>query len=215
MTKAAPREAIIFDFDGVLVDSVNVKTNAFRDLYRQESREIQKAVVDFHLDHGGLSRFEKIHHYETVLLGRDANKDILDSLAGQFADLVKDAVITAEVIPGAEEILEQFAGQMPLFVASGTPEVELIEIVERRGWSGYFRQLRGSPTHKSVLVAEILNSHGLKAQDCLMIGDAMTDYSAAHENGLQFIGITDSQGQHPFPDGTIVHDDLRPLLAPN
>lgn len=214
MTNAPPWKAIIFDFDGVLVDSVNVKTEAFRNLYKEESEATQQAVVDFHLEHGGLSRFEKIRHYETELLGRNPSQETLDQLAVRFADLVKESVIGAKEISGAGEVLDHFAPQLPLFVASGTPEIELIEIVERRGWSKYFRQLRGSPTHKSTLVCEIVDNHGLSAQECLMIGDAMTDYSAAVENGLQFVGITDCEGQHPFPDGTRVHDDLKPLLPP-
>lgn len=215
MTGILPWEAIIFDFDGVLVDSVNVKTNAFRDLYSQETDEIQQAVVNFHLEHGGLSRFEKIRHYETNLLGRTPSPTQLDRLADQFADLAKEAVIASPIIPGAVDVLERFAAQVQLFVASGTPETELHEIVERRGWSHYFKQLRGSPTHKTILVAEIVETYGLNGKQSLMIGDAMTDYSAAQENGLQFIGISDSAGDHPFPAGTIVHDDLKPLLTPN
>ena len=215
MTYVAPWEAIVFDFDGVLVDSVDVKTNAFRDLYGDQNAEIRQAVVDFHLEHGGLSRFEKIRHYETNLLGRSPSQAEIHSLADQFAGLAKEAVITSQIIPGATDVLEHFAAQVPLFVASGTPETELLEIVERRGWSHYFKQLRGSPTHKSTLVAEIVEAHGLNPGKSLMVGDAMTDYSAALENGLQFIGITDSNGHHLFPDGTVVHNDLRPLLTRN
>ena len=37
-------KAIIFDFDGVLVESVNVKGDAFVALYENESKEIQKKV---------------------------------------------------------------------------------------------------------------------------------------------------------------------------
>jgi len=208
LTKAVQWEAIIFDFDGVLVDSVNVKTEAFRSLYREESDSIQQAVVDFHLEHGGLSRFEKIRFYETELLGREINDAIIDRMANKFALLVKDAVVASPPINGAVDVLNRLKGKIPMFVASGTPEVELIDIVEQRGWSGFFIELRGSPTPKTTLVSELIETHKLAKNSCLMVGDSMSDYNAAIDNDIAFLGIADSSGSHPFADSVTVHNDL-------
>ena len=53
--KPSPVDAIIFDFDGVLVESVDVKTNAFAMLYAEHGPDVVKRVVAYHQEHGGIS----------------------------------------------------------------------------------------------------------------------------------------------------------------
>ena len=59
---------IFFDFDGVIADSVNVKTEAFEKIYLPYGKEIAEKVINHHRENGGMSRFEKfdrtlpIHH---------------------------------------------------------------------------------------------------------------------------------------------------------
>ena len=56
------KDNIIFDFDGVITDSVNIKKEAFAELYSKYGSRIQKKVVNHHLEHGGISRFDKIKY---------------------------------------------------------------------------------------------------------------------------------------------------------
>ena len=56
-------KAILFDFDGVIVDSVEIKTEAFRDLFRQESADDLERILDYHKAHGGISRVKKIEYF--------------------------------------------------------------------------------------------------------------------------------------------------------
>ena len=58
--------AIIFDFDGVVLESLNVKTNAFKKLYEPYGSDISKKVVEHHLENGGVSRFDKIKFYHNI-----------------------------------------------------------------------------------------------------------------------------------------------------
>lgn len=55
--------AILFDFDGVLVESVDVKTRAFADLFKDEEDEIVEKVVNYHLKNSGISRYDKFRYY--------------------------------------------------------------------------------------------------------------------------------------------------------
>ena len=61
-------QAIVFDFDGVLPESVKAKGDAFYALYQAEGSNIQQQVLDYHLANGGVSRFDKIRYYEETLL---------------------------------------------------------------------------------------------------------------------------------------------------
>ena len=63
-------KGIIFDFDGVIAESVQVKTDAFAALYAVNGKDIVKKVINHHEANGGMSRFEKIKHYREPLKTR-------------------------------------------------------------------------------------------------------------------------------------------------
>ena len=59
-------KAIIFDYDGVIAESVNVKTEAFAEMYKPYGESILKKVVSHHEANGGISRFEKFRIYHNL-----------------------------------------------------------------------------------------------------------------------------------------------------
>ena len=77
---AMPTKAIIFDFDGVILDSVDVKTRAFESIYLPYGQEIAAEVVAHHEAHGGVSRYQKFRLYHQKYLGLDINDEQLDDL---------------------------------------------------------------------------------------------------------------------------------------
>ena len=203
-----PYQAIFFDFDGVLVESAEIKTQAFRTLYQDCGADVQDAAVAHHLAHAGISRIEKIQHSHRQFLGIELKESELAQWVERYSALVKEAVVRCEAVPGAVEFLQAHRGKLPIFVVSGTPEDELQEIISRRGMEDYFTAVHGSPRHKGPIIMEILDKHGLDGPSCLFVGDAMTDYQAAAETGLAFIGRVGAGHQNPFPEGTAIIRDL-------
>ena len=59
-------KGIIFDFDGVIAQSVEVKTEAFADMYKEYGKAVVNKVVQHHEDNGGMSRFEKFRLYHNT-----------------------------------------------------------------------------------------------------------------------------------------------------
>ena len=84
------QKILIYDFDGVICDSVHIKTEAFVELYASYDIEIQQAVKDHHLKHGGISRFEKFNYFESELLGNTITEKRIEELAQSFTLLVKE-----------------------------------------------------------------------------------------------------------------------------
>ncbi|MEZ5633441.1 HAD-IA family hydrolase [Nitrosomonas sp.] len=207
-------EAIIFDFDGVIAESGEIKTQAFAELYRPYGEAVVAEVVKYHTAHGGLSRYNKFRHFQQHLLHKaPLTPEQEQELDRRFSELVVEAVVAAEAVPGADELIRQQVDRIPLFVASGTPETELKVIVERRGLTPYFKQVRGAPKLKPELIAEILSEHGLNPNGVLMIGDAMADYEGAQANNTAFLGRVRPGDNNPFPPGTPVIPDLRALVT--
>ena len=102
-------KAIIFDFDGVLVESVDVKTKAFARMFENKGEEVVKKVTDFHLINGGLSRVHKFKHYYEVILKCSLSEDKLSELCKTFSQLVVDEVINSPYVNGAKEFMEKLS----------------------------------------------------------------------------------------------------------
>ena len=206
-----PLAAIFFDFDGVLAESLDIKVRAFTELYKEHGPEILARVLAHHRAHGGVSRIQKIRHCHREMLGIRLEPEKLMTLGRRFSSLVVDAVVESAWVEGARELLDGLVGRLPLFVVSGTPEPELHDIVARRGMNDYFVAVRGSPPDKITVIRELLDAHDLPADRVLFVGDAMTDYDAAHVTGLRFIGRVPPGEESPFPPATAIVTDLTTL----
>lgn len=202
--------AIIFDFDGVILDSVDIKTKAFARLFEDRGPEVVRQLVEHHLAHGGISRSRKFQHIYENILCTPMPEGELDRLGERFSELVFDEVVKADWIPGAPEFLREYHTKYQCFVASGTPESELRRIVELRGLNPYFAGVFGTPATKEEIARTILSTHGLARDEVAFIGDAMTDYEAARACGLPFIGIGPTEPSR-FPRGTTILPNLRDL----
>ena len=56
-------QQIIFDFDGVILDSNQIKSNAFSNSLIDEDKELVKLFIAFHKKNGGISRFKKFDYF--------------------------------------------------------------------------------------------------------------------------------------------------------
>lgn len=201
-------KAIIFDFDGVLVESVDIKTKAFTKLFKTEGKDIVEKIVDYHLKNAGVSRFEKIRYIYKNILNRDLSEKTFDYLCQQFSHLVVNEVINAPFIKGAKEFLDNYSKSYQCFVASATPENEIKEIINRRNMDRYLKGVYGAPQKKEDIVREILavssvlspQPSSLNPQSFVYVGDALSDYRAAIANQVNFIAMINSDNKALFKD---------------
>lgn len=202
--------AIIFDFDGVILDSVDIKTKAFARLFEEHGPEVVEQVVAYHLAQCGISRFRKFAHIYDNILHRPMPDGESERLGEKFSALVFDEVVKAAWIPGVVEFLRDHHTRYQCFVASGTPQDELARIVRLRDLERYFAGVFGTPATKEEITRRIFAERGLESGEVLFVGDALTDFNAAKACDVSFVGIT-SGSSDPFPPGTNVLPDLRGL----
>ena len=79
-------KAVIFDFDGVLAESLEIKTVAFGKLFEDKGEAVRDKVIKYHLDNSGVSRFEKIRYIYREILKEPLDKETFDLLCGRFSD---------------------------------------------------------------------------------------------------------------------------------
>ena len=200
-------QAVFFDFDGVIVDSVPIKGEAFAELFREYGPEIEKKVVEYHSANGGVSREEKFKHYYKEFLKHKLTGEKLKELCKIFSDLVLEKVILAPYLEGVLKSLDQLnKSDVPAYIVSGTPQGEIRLIVKERKLSKYFHGIYGSPRKKGDIITEILNKESFNPSYCLFIGDSMSDYEGAKISGINFLGIVPDGQASPFPKGTEISE---------
>lgn len=200
-------QAILFDFDGVLCECMNVKTEAFAQLFEPLGDEIVKKVVKHHIENGGISRYKKIKFYYSEYLNNPISDEKVNEIAQKFSDLVVRKVITSEWVKGSKEFLEKYYKTIDLYVISGTPEEELKQIVEKRNMKKYFKNVLGSPVTKPVHILNIIKENNYDPAKILYIGDSLSDFQDAKQAEVPFLGRITSDQNFNFPENTpIVHD---------
>jgi HAD superfamily hydrolase (TIGR01509 family) len=130
------------------------------------------------------------------------------ALGERFREAVLGAMLKCPEVAGARDLLARCRGKVPLYVVSGTPEDELRDIVRHRGLDAFFTEVHGTPRGKPEIVGDILARHAYAPEQCVFVGDAPTDFAAAQECGLRFVGVVPHGGVNPFPPGTIAVPDL-------
>lgn len=212
MNCATHKRAILFDFDGVLVDSARLKSELFVSFYADCTTAIRTAIREYCDVHGGVPRAQKFRHIQTQILRKPLTDSDYDRLCREFATRIIPQVIQAPFIGGAKEFLGRYRGQFKLFVISGTQQPELRSICQIRGLTGCFVEIIGAPTSKSEGINEIIYDHQLAPKDAVMIGDSLTDYHAALETGVDFIGVQ-QPGRRTLPESAGTIEDLHELPA--
>jgi phosphoglycolate phosphatase-like HAD superfamily hydrolase len=172
---------------------------------------VVEKCVQHHQLHAGISRVVKIRLYHAEYLGLPLSDAELNTWVQRYSDLVEEKVVHAPPVPGAVEALRAMQGIVPMYVISGTPEDELLRIVQARGWRNFFQEVHGSPRLKPEIIEDILARTGLARDRVLFVGDAMTDYNAAQDTNISFLGRVAPGDENLFPKDTSLVDDLTGL----
>ena len=204
-------KAIIFDFDGVILESAIIKTEAFGEVVKKYPQEQADAFVAYHMSHMGISRHVKFRYFIEEILKEPYTDQKEQELADAFEKIVFERVMTCEYVPGARQFLENNHGRYDLFIASGTPDEEMNRIVDGRDLRKFFKGVYGTPMKKPDIIGRILDENGYSKEEAVFVGDAGTDKKAAAETGLIFIGRNTSENTEVFGDVKYRIDDLRQI----
>jgi len=187
MTELARAKVVFLDFDGVIKESVEVKTDAYCQLFEGFGEEITLRIKAHHEANGGMSRFEKIPQYLNWC-GLELTTGLIKDYCNRFSKLVTDRVVDAPWVSGVEAYLRGGASmRQKLILVSATPDDELHEILRRLELVDCFTRIYGASTIKLDALRESLDDYCLKEAECIMIGDAMSDYRAARANKVPFL----------------------------
>lgn len=188
-------KTLIFDCDGVILNSNQVKTDAFYNAARPYGKALADKLVDYHVNHGGISRYAKFEYFLKNIIPEDIlDKDTFNSqlkvLLTSYAQLVHQGLLECEIAPGLKE-LRDLTLDTKWLIVSGGDQAELNEIFSKRELSHLFDGgIYGSPdTKDEILSREIKN--GNITEPALFLGDSKYDYEAATTANLDFVFLSD------------------------
>ncbi len=204
-------KTIIFDLDGVIIESAEIKTRAFELLFADYPDKLAE-MIDYHKKNAGISRYIKIRYFYEKILGQEISAQKEEVLGQEFSRIVKDKVLNAPYTPGAIQFLHRNKGRYPLFIASGTPQEELQDIISHRKIDQYFREIHGSPRQKHEIIDDILDRYGFTREEVVFVGDAESDRLAAEKADVFFIARINSEN-HELRDCRWQVQDLTELEA--
>jgi len=177
---------IFWDFDGVVKDSVDVKTEAYENLFLPYGVEIARHVRQHHEANGGVSRFDKIPLY-LEWAGQSASTEQIEKCCQQFSQAVVQAVIDSPWVPGVHEYLEKHYMDQYFVLVTATPQDEIEKILGSLKLSHCFKEIFGAPTKKDLAIKEVLERLKCSPHEAVMVGDSESDLLAAQANSVPFL----------------------------
>jgi phosphoglycolate phosphatase-like HAD superfamily hydrolase len=196
-------KSIVFDFDGVIKESVDIKTKAFSDLYSQYGKRILNKVLNHHLQNGGVSRYNKIKFYHKNFLKIKLSDIELHKLTNQFSEIVLYKVIEAPFVNGAKSFIKNNCKKYTMFISTGTPTHEIHQIIKKNKIDHYFTAVFGSPESKIDHLNQIINKWKINKEEMVFIGDSITDRNASNHYGIKFIAVNNKS------DGELINEKNR------
>jgi len=180
---------ILFDFDGVILDSMPIRDSGFEKIFEKFDKAIVGKLLDYNNENGGLSRYVKIKYFFNKLLNKEISEEEINRYADNFSTLMRKELRDKKyLISETFEFIKDNFDKYNLHVVSGSDGEELQYLCKALKINEYFLSINGSPKHKNELVRNVLMENKYSAKETILIGDSVNDYNAAVKNGITFYG---------------------------
>jgi HAD superfamily hydrolase (TIGR01509 family) len=207
--KLAPFRAVIFDCDGVLVDSEPLGLRSLQQV-------LHEVGVERSLD--SLARYSGRSHGETLAeLEAESGVALLESAVSKQMDERYIRLVEAEGLhpcPGIPQLLSWLsAHEIPFTLASSGPRRKVLFSLQSTGLETAFPYflcgddvVRAKPAPDLYLAAAVLV--GVDPTECVAIEDAPGGVRSARAAGMQVIGVTTSFGVSALAEADLIVESL-------
>jgi phosphoglycolate phosphatase-like HAD superfamily hydrolase len=180
--------SIIFDCDGVVLNSNKLKSLAFYDTVKEFGENSALQLYNYHLQNGGISRYAKFEYFVNEILETPINANV-KMLLSKFSSIVSENLLKCEVLYGIEDLRSGTNGAN-WSIVSGGDQAELNTIFQNKGIHHFFNDgIFGSPATKYEIIRKQL-AEGKYVGKTLFLGDSKLDFEVASYFGFDFVFVS-------------------------
>lgn len=217
--------AVIFDFNGIIVDDEPVHFELFQKVLGEEGIVLtEEAYYARYLGFDDRSAFTAGFRESGRPLSDEKLRVLIDRKAVYYQEAIRHHV---SIFPGAKELVANLAQSLPLAVASGALRQEIETILSTSGLLKYFPAIisaedvkQGKPEPEIFLKAlaalnDLRNEDApIEAQDCLVIEDSKEGIRGARRAGMKCLAVTNSHPGELLGEANAVVRSLEEVTLP-
>lgn len=192
MISVSGKNVIIFDFDGVILDSSELKLHAFKQLFTNICNDSVYELNNYLDLNQGVSRFIKFKYIIENFTNQIYDKQTEDKLNLEFKSLLYKHYNDTSFIHGALDFIQKNYKNKHLFIATSSPDEEIKKILKLKMIDKYFIASYGYPISKSEAIEKIIKSYDHLREEIIFFGDQSSDYEASKSSMIDFIGVQKS-----------------------
>ena len=182
-------KTVVFDFDGVILNSNSLKTDAYKYAVQHYGADHIKNFICFHKRNGGMSRYEKFKYFLLEMAPENIPNLTIENLLSRFSSFIEKKIDSCELVDGLDAMRFHYQSAKWLII-SGSDQAELRAYAKRRKIERFFDAgIYGSPCDKRNNIIKALNS-GIIEFPAVLIGDSKLDHQVAKEFNLDFIFVS-------------------------
>ena len=185
---------IFWDFDGVILNSNEVRTEGFKYIFDSYSKKHIDMLINYHTINGGLSRYEKIEYFSQKILDKKLNEQEKKQYAELYGNYCRERLCDKNLlIKNSINFISENHKNFDFHLVSASDEKELIYLCSNLNIKKYFKSISGSPVNKIENIKRLLKSNNYIESKCCLIGDSINDKVAAIENSISFFGFNNKK----------------------
>lgn len=214
-------KAVLFDFNGVIIDDEPLHLRLFQEVCRDEGIELPtRAYYDRYLGYDDRSCFAAVFADHGRPLNPTGLQQLIDKKASKYLRAIR---LDGRLFPGVEDLIHALEGKVFLAIVSGALRHEIELVSQNAGIHGAFDVIiSANDTHfgkpnpegfvKALTALQALAlPHGLHAKECLVIEDSLAGIQAAHAAGMPCLAISNSYSKDELRAADWVRGTLQGL----
>lgn len=173
---AIPR-TILFDFDGVIVDTFGI------------SYKSMKMVVPKLPDEDGYRNWFNGNFYDSEDIKPN---DVKVDENRPFFKIYTPLLMKLEPVSGITETIKELHANYRMVVISSTISSPIKDYLDKHNLSHYFDKIYGGDIHKSKVakIKMVFTEFSIGPSDCIFLTDTLGDMREAAKAGVRSIGVT-------------------------
>ncbi|MGE5418074.1 MAG: HAD family hydrolase [Acidobacteriota bacterium] len=201
-------QTYIFDCDGVLLDSNNIKTEAFYEVALPYGKDKAEMLTEYHRREGGISRFEKFRYFFAEILMAENYQAKLEAAIVQYGELVRQKLLSCPTTEMLVEFLQSLPSEACKIVVSGGMQDELRQVFAQRKLDTYFHYIFGSPDDKLKIIQRETDIGTIRFP-AVFFGDSKYDYRCACQYGIDFVFLSQYTEFADWPNYFYEHSEVK------